>query len=96
MEKASRILKWVAGGLEALLGIPVLGGTLIVSTLWTPLAIMLALHIVALIIAHKAGRKTVGHILGIITSAVGWIPMIGMVMHIVTAVFLMIEAGKNE
>ncbi|MCB5367057.1 hypothetical protein LIP24_10470 [Collinsella aerofaciens] len=78
------------------MGIPVLGDTLIVSTLWTPLAIMIALHIVALIITHKAGRKTVGHILGIITSVVGCIPLIGTVMHIVTAVFLMIEVGKNE
>lgn len=96
MKKASRILKWVAGGLEALLGIPVLGGTLIVSMVWTPLAIMLVLHIVALILALKSGRKIAGHILGIIASAVGFIPVVGMVMHIVTAVFLLIEAGKNE
>lgn len=93
---SARILMWVTGGLEALLGIPLLGGTLVISLFWTPLVIMLAFHIVTLVLAQKQHLKTRGSILGIITSCVGWIPIVGMVMHILTAVFLMIDAAEPE
>ncbi|AXF56711.1 hypothetical protein [Salicibibacter kimchii] len=96
MDLPSRIIKWVTGGLEALLGIPVLGGTLIISLVWIPLIAMLILHIVGLIFAAKENRQKTGHILGIIASAVGWIPGAGMVLHILSAIFLMIEAGKDR
>ncbi|WP_101842055.1 hypothetical protein [Halobacillus sp. Marseille-P3879] len=93
---ASRILKWVTGGLEALLGIPIVGGTIIISLLWIPLAVMLALHIVTLILTQKDKGPTRGSILGIIASSIGWIPGVGMVMHILAAVFLMIDASKAD
>ena len=96
MRETSIILKWVTGGLEALLGIPVLGGTIIISLLWTPLILMLILHIVGLVISVKANAKKVGHILGIVTSCLGFIPFVGMVLHILSAIFLLIEAAKNE
>jgi len=96
MKGATRILKWVAGGLEALLGIPVLGGSIIIGLLWTPLIFMLAVHIVGLVLSVKSNSKKVGHILGIIASCVGFIPFVGMVLHILTAIFLLIEAAKNE
>lgn len=96
MKDAVRILKWVTGGLEALLGIPVLGGSIIISLLWTPLVLMLALHVVGLVLSIKSNMKRVGHILGIVSSCVGFVPFVGMVLHILTAIFLLIEAAKNE
>ena len=93
----SKILKWVTGGLEAVLGIPILGGIIIISLLWIPLLVMLALHIVTLVITKKeGGGTTTGSILGIVTSCIGFIPFIGMIMHIITAIFLMIEASKPD
>ncbi|WHY67842.1 hypothetical protein [Neobacillus sp. SuZ13] len=93
----SRILKWVSGGLEALLGIPVLGGTIVLSLVWTPLAIMLILHIVTLVITKKEGSGSItGSVLGIITSCIGWIPFVGMIMHIISAIILMVDAAKAE
>ncbi|MBV7506654.1 hypothetical protein KW850_15425 [Bacillus sp. sid0103] len=93
----SRILKWVSGGLEALLGIPVLGGSIVLSLVWTPLAIMLILHIVTLVITKKEGSGSItGSVLGIITSCIGWIPFVGMVMHIISAIILMVDAAKAE
>lgn len=93
----SRILKWVSGGLEALLGIPVLGGTIVISLVWTPLAIMLILHIVTLVITKKEGSGAItGSVLGIITSCIGWIPFVGMVLHIISAIILMVDAAKAE
>jgi len=92
----SRILKWVSGGLEALLGIPVLGASIILGLFWSPLVIMLALHIVTLVLTKKDGGRSTGSILGIVTSCLGWIPFVGMVLHILSAIFLMIDASKPE
>lgn len=91
-----KILKWVSGGLEALLGIPILGGIIVVSFLWIPLAVMLALHIVTLVLTKNSGGSSTGSILGIVTSCIAWIPFVGMVMHILTAIFLMLDAAKPE
>lgn len=92
----SRILKWVTGGLEAILGVPFLGATIIVSLLWIPLGIMLVLHIITFVLTKKNGGATTGSILGIITSCVAWIPFVGMIMHILSAIFLMIDASKPD
>lgn len=93
----SKILKWVTGGLEAVLGIPILGGIIILSLSWIPLLIMLALHIITLIITKKeGGGSTTGSIVGIVTSCIGFIPVVGMIMHIITAVILMIDAAKPD
>ncbi|MFC0187762.1 hypothetical protein ACFFJY_05640 [Fictibacillus aquaticus] len=92
----SRILKWVTGGLEALLGVPVLGGSIVLSLFWTPLALMLVLHIITFVLTKKDGGATTGSILGIVTSCVGWIPFVGMIMHILSAIFLMLDASKAD
>lgn len=92
----SRILKWITGGLEAFLGIPVIGGAFIVSLLWLPLAVMLVLHIITLVLTKKDGGPAVGSILGIITSCLGWIPVVGMILHILSAIFLMINAATPD
>src|SRR5690625_7553974 len=84
----SKILKWITGGAEAFLGIPFIGGIFIISQGWTPLFVMLILHIITLLVTIKDGGATGGSIVGIITSCVAWIPFVGMVMHIITAIVL--------
>lgn len=91
---SARIMKWVTGALEIFLGIPVLGAAVIVGLLWTPLAVMLILHIVTLVLSVKSGETKYGSILGIVTSCIAWIPFVGMVMHILTGIFLMVSAAK--
>ena len=93
---ASRVLKWVTGGLEAMLGIPVLGGTIVISLAWTPLIVMFILHIITLLLTNKERGATTGSILGIVTSCIAWIPFVGMVMHILSAIFLMINAAATD
>lgn len=90
--KTSTVLKWVSGGLEAFLAIPFVGGTFVVGLLWTPLIAMLALHIVTLVFSSRENENKHGSILGIITSAIGWIPIVGWIMHVITAIFLLIDA----
>lgn len=92
----SRIMKWITGGLEALLGFPILGATIIVGLLWTPLLVMLVLHIITLVLTLRDVGASTGSILGIITSCIGWIPFVGMIMHILSAIFLMINAAKPD
>lgn len=92
----SRILKWLTGGLEAILGVPLLGATIVIGTAYVALPIMLVLHIITLVLTKKDNGQTTGSVLGIITSCVGWIPFVGMVMHILSAVFLMIDAAAKD
>ncbi|OBW52715.1 hypothetical protein A9489_15720 [Bacillus thuringiensis] len=91
-----KLLKWVTGALEALLGIPVLGGTIVVSLLWLPLLFMLVLHIVTLVLAKKVNMSANGNVLGIVTSCLAWIPFVGMILHILSAIFIMMDAARKE
>ncbi|MFS0638856.1 hypothetical protein AB1K84_23470 [Mesobacillus foraminis] len=92
----STVLKWVTGGLEAFLGIPVLGGAIVLGYAWTPLFLMLILHIVTLIFSMREFQNKHASILGIITSIVAWIPFVGMIMHIITAIVLFIDAARSK
>lgn len=94
--KISTILKWVSGGLEALLGIPVIGGAFVLSMAWTPLMFMAILHIVTIIFSTRDGQAKAGNILGLITSLLGWIPFVGMIMHIISAILIMVDAYKSN
>ncbi|PGR78097.1 hypothetical protein COC43_10145 [Bacillus thuringiensis] len=96
MKDTVKLLKWVTGALEALLGIPVLGGTIVVSLLWLPLLFMLVLHIVTLILAKKVNMSANGNVLGIVTSCLAWIPFVGMILHILSAIFIMMDAARKE
>lgn len=58
--------------------------------------LMLALHVVGLVFAIKTNKIRTGHIMGIVCSAIAWIPIVGMIMHILTAIFLLIEAAKDN
>ncbi|WP_245831030.1 hypothetical protein [Sediminibacillus massiliensis] len=89
----SRTMKWITGAFEAVLGIPFLGGLIVLGWSWMPLLIMLALHIITLLLARNEGKKSRGSIIGIVTSCIAWIPFVGMIMHIITAVFLLIDAA---
>lgn len=92
----SRILKWVTGGLEAVLAIPVLGAVIIIGFAWIPLLIMLALHIVTLVLTRQDGGGYIGSILGILASVLGWIPFVGWILHVLAAIFLMITAAQPD
>jgi hypothetical protein len=57
---------------------------------------MFILHIVTLFIARNEKGNLTGSILGMVTSFVGVIPIVGMIMHIITAIILIIDAATNE
>jgi predicted branched-subunit amino acid permease len=94
--KASRVMKWVTGAMEAFLGIPFIGGAFVLGLYWTPLFVMFILHIITLVLSSRDNNAKAGSILGIITSLVAWIPFVGMFMHIASAIVLMITAAKKD
>ncbi|OAS84128.1 MULTISPECIES: hypothetical protein [Metabacillus] len=91
-----KTLKWISGGIEAILGIPIIGGSIVIGLGWTPLWVMLIFHIAVLVLSKKVGVKAYGNILGIVTSAIGWIPIVGMFMHMLSAVFILIDAARKD
>ncbi|MFB9274128.1 hypothetical protein [Cohnella cellulosilytica] len=92
----SKVMKWVTGAFEIFLGIPVLGGLIIIGTYYTPLVVMLVLHIITLILSSRNNEVKYGSILGIVTSLVAWIPFVGMILHIISGIMLMVSAAKKE
>lgn len=93
---AGKILKLVTGALEAFLGIPIMGGAVVMGFLYLPLMVMLILHIITLVYCNQENLDKAPSTLGIITSCIAWIPFVGMVMHILTAVFLLTSVAKEN
>lgn len=93
---SAKILKWVTGAAEAFLGIPFIGGITVISSLYLILMVMLILHIITLVYCNQENLDKAPSTLGIITSCIAWIPFVGMVMHILTAIFLMTSAAKEQ
>jgi hypothetical protein len=91
----SKTLKWITGGLELFLAIPVLGGLLVVNSAYTILFFMLIFHIVTLVLSVTNRESYYGSILGIVTSVIGWIPIVGWLMHLISGIFLMITAAQQ-
>ena len=57
---------------------------------------MLVFHIVNLVLSKNEDLPVAGSILGIVGNAIGWIPFVGMIIHILTAIFVMVEAYKTK
>ncbi|MDM5296896.1 hypothetical protein QUF51_01725 [Bacillus pumilus] len=88
----SRIMKWITGIFEACLAIPVIGGLFVISNGYTPLMVMLILHIITLFLSKRDDGPLAGSIIGIVTSCLAWIPIVGFILHIITAFVLIITA----
>ena len=96
MNQVSTTLKWVSGGMELLLGIPVLGAIIVFSTGYSVLFFMAILHIITIVFASRENESKGGNILGLITSLIAWIPLVGMFMHMVSAIVILIDAYRSQ
>lgn len=92
MSNTSKLLKWITFAIEAFFAIPLVGGGFILSYGWTPLFVALILHVIAIVSLLKDRGSIIGNGLGIIASLVGVVPILGWIMHAVTAIVLFIEA----
>ena len=78
--------------MELCLSIPFLGGLFIIGNLWAPLFFMFILHIFTLVISLMEKRSFYGSTFGILTSILGVIPFVGMMMHFISAMLLFLSA----
>ncbi len=89
------ILMLLTGILELILGIPVMGGLIVISFAYVPLFVMFVLHIISLVFAAKEGKFKAGNILGIVTSCIAWVPILGMALHLATAIVLLVTFARK-
>jgi hypothetical protein len=90
------VLKWVSGSLELFLAIPILGALVVMGSYYTVLGAMLVLHIVTLVLSKQNNEPIYGSVLGIITSLVAWIPLVGWILHLLSGIFLMVTAAQKS
>lgn len=90
--KAVKNLLWITGVCEGLLGVPFFGGFVIVASSWSFLMLMLVMHIITMIVCKRNNRPVYPSVIGISASIFGWIPFVGMLLHILAAVFLIRDA----
>jgi len=89
-------LKMVAAIVETILALPFIGGLIVIGTAWLTLVIVLALHIAILAVTSSNKSKKTAPIIGIITNALAWIPVVGWLLHLVTAILYWVDiAGKK-
>jgi hypothetical protein len=92
----SRAMKLLTGVMEAVLAIPVLGGFLVVASAYWMLVVMCVLHAATLLICVKHHDSYYGSALGIFTSMLAWIPILGWLLHLLTAILLFFSALRSK
>ncbi|HSJ39311.1 MAG TPA: hypothetical protein VK945_13975 [Planococcus sp. (in: firmicutes)] len=90
--KTSVALLWITGLAQAFLAIPLIGGSFVISTGYSALGVMFVLHAITLFFCFREYSPKAGSILGLITSTLAWIPLIGWALHLLTAIVLLISA----
>ncbi|MDT3497368.1 hypothetical protein NLU03_24090 [Bacillus toyonensis] len=63
------------------------------------LLLLIILHTSTILLAKKGGMNTYPHYIGIIVTLVAFFPYIAIVLHIIAAIFLLLDATsttKNE
>ncbi|WP_174614899.1 hypothetical protein [Virgibacillus ihumii] len=92
-----RVLKFISGGAEGFLGIPVIGEAFIITTNWGALIIMFIVHLMTFLIARNEGGSVIGSLVGMLASVVGYFDAImGMFLHMAAALTLLINAFFRE
>jgi hypothetical protein len=96
MSPVAKLFKWGTLLYEAFLALPLIGGFFILANGWVPLSIAFLLHAVAVVILQRERQPFIGNVLGIITSIIAFIPILGWIMHGVTAFVLLVEAVSSS
>lgn len=91
MTSLGKLFKWGTFAYEAFLALPFIGGAFVVANAWVPLGVAFVLHAVAVIILYNERGPVIGNVIGAVTSIIAFIPILGWIMHAVTALVLLIE-----
>jgi len=91
MSPLAKLLKWGTFAYEAFLALPIIGGLFVVANGWIPLGIAFILHAVAIVVLLRERGPIIGNGIGVVTSIIAFIPILGWIMHAVTAIVLLVE-----
>ena len=92
MKNYSTGMKWITAIAEGFLAIPVIGGIFVISSGYSVLGVMFVLHAITLLLSIRDMQGKAASILGLVTSIVSAIPIIGWFMHLLTAGALVMSA----
>lgn len=94
MKTYIQVLKWTTGIYHLLLLPCYYIFPSLVNLDGIPLLLLIALHITTILLAKKAGMNTYAHYIGIIVTLVAFFPYIVIVLHIIAAIFLLLDAAS--
>ncbi|PEX84465.1 hypothetical protein [Bacillus cereus] len=95
MKAVIKALKWTTG-ISHLLLIPYYLLQGLVDLYGIPLLIVITLHIITILLAKKEGMKTYTNYIGILTILVAFYPYVAIVLHIIAAIFLLLDAASTN
>ncbi|PFV73837.1 hypothetical protein COL05_25210 [Bacillus sp. AFS059628] len=96
MKTYIQALKWTTGIYHLLLLPCYYIFPSLVNLYGIPLLLLIALHIATILLAKKSGMNTYAHYIGIIVTLVAFFPYIVIVLHIIAAVFLLLDAASTN
>ncbi|EOS8268916.1 hypothetical protein [Bacillus paranthracis] len=87
-------LKWTTGIYHLLLLPCYYVFPSLVNLYGIPLLLLIALHITTILLSKKASMNTYPHYIGIIVTLVAFFPYIVIVLHMIAAIFLLLDAAS--
>ncbi|MDI6678009.1 hypothetical protein QMA02_19390 [Bacillus wiedmannii] len=94
MKAFIKALKWTTG-ISHLILIPCYYLTSgLVDLYGIPPLTVITLHIITILLAKKEDMNTYAHFIGIIVTLVAFFPYIDIVLHMIAAVFLLLDAAS--
>ncbi|MFD2705892.1 hypothetical protein [Salibacterium lacus] len=90
------LAKFITGGFEALLAIPIIGGSIVVFSGYSALWTAFILHLIAIAIMFVYRRSKAPNIFGLVASVIGLIPVVGWIMHVIAAVWLIMDGVSDK
>lgn len=89
----AKALKWVTFLYEILLSVPLVGGLYVLGKLETIFALLIALvlHLAAWLLLKKNDLPVTANQFGLVSSVLGFVPILGWILHSTTVFLLLIE-----
>lgn len=87
----ARTFKGISGLFELMLGLPLLGGMVVMGSGWGISVVMFALHAVTLLLSLQHRQSFYGSAAGIVTCLLVSVPVVGMFGHWVAAFLLLVS-----
>lgn len=85
-------MKWITGIAEGFLAIPIIGGAVVIGSGYSALGVMFVLHAITLLLSIRERQGKFASILGLVTSVISFVPLIGWLLHLLTAGALFFSA----